>query len=103
MARTLKEIGERGLVVHEGSEEEGTYRYFNDNPADTWRKFKVSEKAVVTARALDQTKLQTLIEAGESFGVPTMQIGTTELEKLKVKLPKRAPPPLPAPAPKPAP
>ncbi len=47
--------------------------------------------------------LQTLIEAGESFGVPTMQIGTTELEKLKVKLPKRAPPPLPAPAPKTAP
>ena len=41
----------------------------------------------------DDVDLHTLIEAGESFGVPTMQIGSTELEKLKVKLPKKVPPP----------
>lgn len=41
----------------------------------------------------DDVDLQTLIEAGESFGVPTMHIGSTELDKLKVKLPKQVPPP----------
>ena len=41
----------------------------------------------------DDVDLHALVEAGESFGVPTMQIGSTELEKLKVKLPKQVPPP----------
>ncbi len=43
----------------------------------------------------DDVDLQALVEASESFGVPMMQVGTTELEKLKVKLPEQAPPPAP--------
>ena len=50
---------------------------------------------VTVVNIVGPVDLQTLIEAGESFGVPTMQIGSTELEKLKVKLPKQAPPPAP--------
>ena len=41
----------------------------------------------------DDVDLHALIEASESFGVPLMQVGTTEIEKLKVKLPTQAPPP----------
>jgi hypothetical protein len=52
---------------------------------------------VTVVNIVGPVDLQTLIEAGESFGVPTMHIGTTELEKLKVKLPKQAPPPETAP------
>jgi hypothetical protein len=55
---------------------------------------------VTVVNIVGPVDLQTLIEAGESLGVPTMQIGSTELEKLKVKLPKQAPPPAPAQTPK---
>lgn len=39
----------------------------------------------------DDVDLQALIEASESFGAPIMQLGSTELEKLKVKLPAETP------------
>ena len=43
----------------------------------------------------DDVDLQALVEAGESFGVPMMHIGSTELEKLKVKLPEKVEQPKP--------
>ena len=48
---------------------------------------------VTVVNIVGDVDLPALIEAGESFGVPTMHIGSTELEKLKVKLPQKAAPP----------
>jgi hypothetical protein len=54
---------------------------------------------VTVVNIVGPVDLQTLIEAGKSFGVPIMHIGSIELEKLKVKLPKQVPPPAPKPRP----
>jgi hypothetical protein len=65
------------------------YSYTDGEKVSGYTVVSSDPSEVTVVNIVGDVDLQTLIEAGESFGVPVMQIGSTELEKLKVKLPEK--------------
>ncbi|MEZ5365283.1 MAG: DUF4252 domain-containing protein [Bryobacterales bacterium] len=93
--RVMGEGWEQVIGVQDKNKREAVSVYSYTEGENVSGVFVVSSdpSEVTLVNIVGDVDLQTLVEAGESFGVPTMQIGSTELEKLKVKLPTKTPPP----------
>src|SRR5450432_1127147 len=66
---TLGEIGTRGLVVHQGDSEVGTYSFFSDNEQTSWRTHRVDLGQFAQERGLPSNLVEQLVTAGVPVAV----------------------------------
>jgi hypothetical protein len=59
----LSNIGDRGVVIHAGDRNNGTYRYFPDNDQESWRSHRVDLAKFAAAREIDPASIATLVAA----------------------------------------
>lgn len=61
-AGVLSSIGPRGVVVHEGDSEEGTYRFVSDNGDKSWRKKPINLADIAAGRELNVGLVEDMVK-----------------------------------------
>jgi hypothetical protein len=58
----LSSIGPRGVVVHEGDSEDGTYRFVSDNGDQSWRNKPINLADIAAGRELKVTLVEDMVK-----------------------------------------